>query len=276
MEKPASGHSFTKPAAICISHGLATIALRNVRHDERAEKRLGSAGWDTCPSASALYRICSSGRRRLAAISPTSGRHVRAGWRLMALKSAQIGGLELRDGVMFSGAISCAASRRKTKQDTTFRAIPKQTRRAASDCSVGFISTGRSTIRREFKGVTRLSEEVGPNSTFLITLLRPLLTYNYGRKSGPNGTRVRDNLVKAQCMEGHGAGAGIRINRPPLRYRRTIVRYLLELHGVGVYYRHMPCQKLERNTSFPRSANGIKETRRRLFFQAERPDATIK
>ncbi|MDD3589148.1 MAG: terpene cyclase/mutase family protein [Thermoguttaceae bacterium] len=253
----ANGHSFHEAGGNMYSHGLATIALCETyaMMSAREKARFRELGYVAQDAVRFIeYAQADDGGWRYQ--PKQAGDTSVAGWQLMALKSAQIGGLELRDDVMFNARDFLR--RVATENETRYSYLPGNTETDAT-CSIGLLCRlyldWTIDNPRGIQGVTRLSEEVGPKLNVpYYTYYATLLTYNYGGEIWAKwNARVRDNLVKAQCMEGHERGSWYP-DQPDHHCVTGGRLYVTSLNCMvlEVYYRHMPLyQKLERNTSFP-------------------------
>ncbi len=239
------------------SHGLATITLCETfaMMSPREKSRYRELGYLAQNAVRFIeYAQADDGGWRY---SPKqAGDTSVAGWQLMGLKSAQMGGLDARDDVFrnardFLRLVSI-------EDETRYLYRAGETESPATD-SIGllcrlYLDWGIED-ERLIRGVKRLSDEIGPKLNVpYYTYYATQLMYNVGGDVWARwNARVRDNIIAQQRMEGHERGSWYPDN-PGGHCASGGRLYVTSLNCMvlEVYYRHMPLyQKLERNANFP-------------------------
>ena len=253
----ANGTSFREGGGNMYSHGLATITLCETyaMMSAREKSRYRELGYLAQNAVRFIeYAQADDGGWRY---SPKqAGDTSVAGWQLMGLKSAQMGGLDVRDDVVRNARDFL---RYVSIEDETRYCYQAGSSESPATDSIGllcrlYLDWGIEDAR-VVNGVQRLSEKIGPQLNVpYYTYYATQLMYNVGGDVWAKwNARVRDNIIAQQCMEGHERGSWYPDN-PGGHCASGGRLYVTSLNCMvlEVYYRHMPLyQKLERNTNFP-------------------------
>ncbi|MBQ9813399.1 MAG: hypothetical protein IJM54_08800 [Thermoguttaceae bacterium] len=253
----ANGTSFREGGGNMYSHGLATITLCETyaMMSAREKSRYRELGYLAQNAVRFIeYAQADDGGWRYT--PKQAGDTSVAGWQLMGLKSAQMGGLDVRDDVVRNARDFL---RYVSIEDETRYCYQAGSSESPATDSIGllcrlYLDWGIEDAR-VINGVQRLSDKIGPQLNVpYYTYYATQLMYNVGGDVWAKwNARVRDNIIAQQCMEGHERGSWYPDN--PGGHCATGGRlYVTSLNCMvlEVYYRHMPLyQKLERNTNFP-------------------------
>lgn len=252
------GVSFREGDGNMYSHGLAAITLCETYamlspRDKKRFRQLGYLAQDAIHFIE--YAQADDGGWRYVPKQP--GDTSVAGWQLMALKSAQLAGLDVNAEVV-RGARDFLRDVVSLDYESRYAYMAGASESDATD-SIGLLCRLYLDWGIEnpdlIRGVNRLSNDIGPKLNVpYYTYYATQLMYNVGGSTWNrwNG-RVRDELIRTQEMEGHERGSWFPQNADShcitggRLYATSLNCMVLE-----VYYRHMPLyQKMEQSTNFP-------------------------